>query len=223
MSLSFLNLYNEVAGQAWSMFDGEVESDDEFETSLKSSIQKAISFLWCSYPFPFTIEETTFSTVANQKGYDNVTGNIIKRKIDNEERYVIRIQDGDYLESVEDYGVLDNETGTPTHFYIKNDKIYLYPTPDDVYTIEVEYQTLKLGKNSSNVGIYELNEDTDVVNIPQKYETVFKNAIITLAMVYGIADETDENYSSYYKQYQNAYKVLLKFTKGITEQKRITF
>ena len=38
MTLTFLAIYNEVAGQAWSMYDGDAESVDEMESALKSSI-----------------------------------------------------------------------------------------------------------------------------------------------------------------------------------------
>lgn len=223
MSLNLLDIYNEVAGQAWSMFDGEIESQDEFESSLKSSIQKALSDIWCSYPFPFTLREAEIKTVAGQKAYDNVNGNIIKKKVDGDKIYMVRLKGGTYLEIVEDYGVLDDKTGTPSHFYIKNDRICLYPIPDDEYTVEIDYQTLQMGKNKKDEPIFELSEDTDIVDIPEKYEKVFKNALITLSMVYGIADETDENYSSYKRQYQRAYKILLKFTKGINKENRITW
>ena len=36
MTLTFLDIYNEVAGQAWSMYDGDAESIDEMESALKS-------------------------------------------------------------------------------------------------------------------------------------------------------------------------------------------
>ena len=59
MTLTFLTIYNEVAGQAWSMYDGDAESVDEMESALKSSINKALSEIWCSYPFPFRIKTMT--------------------------------------------------------------------------------------------------------------------------------------------------------------------
>lgn len=223
MSLNLLDIYNKVAGQAWSMFDGEIESEDEFETSLKSSIQKALSFLWCSYPFPFTIRETELKTEAGKKKYDNVNGNIIKRKIDGSKKYCIKLKDGNYLDMIEDFGGLVEATGSPTNFYIKNDNIVLYPTPDKEYTVEIEYQTLQMGKNADDEPIFELVNEDDVIDIPAKYETVFKNALITLSMVYGIADESDENYSSYHRQYRNAYKTLIRYSKGIDKENRITW
>ena len=99
----------------------------------------------------------------------------------------------------------------------------LYPTPDKEYTVEIEYQTLQMGKNADDEPIFELVNEDDVIDIPAKYETVFKNALITLSMVYGIADESDENYSSYHRQYRNAYKTLIRYSKGIDKENRITW
>ena len=40
--IKYIDLYNDVTGQPWSMFDGDVESEDEFESTVKLSIQKAL-------------------------------------------------------------------------------------------------------------------------------------------------------------------------------------
>ena len=38
MTLTFLDLYNECAGQPWSMFDNDAESAVDFESAMKISI-----------------------------------------------------------------------------------------------------------------------------------------------------------------------------------------
>ena len=53
MTLNFLDLYNECAGQPWSMFDSDAESIEDLESALKISINKAISFLWNYQPWSF--------------------------------------------------------------------------------------------------------------------------------------------------------------------------
>lgn len=35
MALTFIDIYNEVAGQAWSMYDGDADSIDEMGKCLK--------------------------------------------------------------------------------------------------------------------------------------------------------------------------------------------
>ena len=81
MALTFLDIYNEVAGQAWSMYDGDAESIDEMESALKSSINKALSEIWCSYPFPFRIKTLNISTSPNNSEYSTPNGNIIKKTV----------------------------------------------------------------------------------------------------------------------------------------------
>ena len=38
MTITLLELYNEVASQPWSMFDNDAESTDDFDAALISSI-----------------------------------------------------------------------------------------------------------------------------------------------------------------------------------------
>lgn len=80
MTLTFLTIYNEVAGQAWSMYDGDAESVDEMESALKSSINKALSEIWCSYPFPFRIKTMTITTREGVNEYATPNGNILKKQ-----------------------------------------------------------------------------------------------------------------------------------------------
>jgi len=222
MTLTYLDIYNEVTGQAWSMFDSEVEDKDEFESSVTSSIQKALTELWCSYPFPFRIKDYAIKTKIDVNSYALPTGNILKKTVAGEETYSVKIGK-EFLDYESNYETLDDETGKPRSFYVKNDKLYLYPTPDDVYKVDIEYLALQVGFNEDGEKIYQLIEDTDYLDIPEKYEVIFKNALITLAMYYAIASREDENSSSYKEQYENAYKILVEYAKGINTVKRITW
>ena len=56
MTITLLELYNEVASQPWSMFDNDAESTDDFDAALISSINKALVEIWCSYPFEFRVK-----------------------------------------------------------------------------------------------------------------------------------------------------------------------
>lgn len=80
MAIKLIDIYNSVAGQAWSMFDAEIESEDEFESSLLSSIQKAMTELWCAYPYPFRYKTHDIATISGVSSYDMPDGNIIKKK-----------------------------------------------------------------------------------------------------------------------------------------------
>ena len=220
MTLTFLDIYNEVAGQAWSMYDGDAESVDEMESALKSSINKALSEIWCSYPFPFRIKTLTIATREGGNEYETPNGNILKKTVSGTQVYSIRIGT-DYLEYLDDYETFEVKSGKPTGFYISNENIYLYPTPDNVYTVTIEYLTLAIGEDDFGTAIYSLQKEEDAINIPEKYENIFKNVLITKSMLYAIASETDENYSGYKEQYDKAYKILLNYTSGLEKERRV--
>ena len=220
MALTFIDIYNEVAGQAWSMYDGDAESIDEMESALKSSINKALSEIWCSYPFPFRNKTFTITTSSGNAQYLTPNGNIIKKTVSGKQVYSVRIGKN-YLEFLDDYETLEDREGTPTGFYIKNDSLFLYPAPDDVYTVTIEYLTLAIGENDFGDSVYFLQNDEDTIDVPEKYENIFKNALITKSMLYAIASEQDENYSGYKEQFDKAYKILISYTAGLDKEKRV--
>ena len=55
----------------------------------------------------------------------------------------------------------------------------------------------------------------------ERYEQLFKSALLPKAMYYAIASETDENYNGYKEQYEEAYKLLIKYSRGIDIDKTI--
>ena len=220
MTLTYLDIYNEVAGQAWSMYDGEIDNVDEMESALKTSINKALSEIWCSYPFPFREKTLTLTTSKGNNEYSTPNGNIIKKSVLGSQVYSIRIGKN-YLEYLENFETLEDKEDKPTGFYIKNDTLKLYPTPDNTYTITVDYLTLAIGEDDFGDSVYSLKNDNDTINIPEKYENIFKNALITKSMLYAIASESDENYSGYKEQFDKAYKILISYTSGLKKEKRV--
>ena len=221
MALDFLSLYNECAGQPWSMFDGDAESIDDLETSLKMSINKAASYLWNYYNWSFRYVETSFRTKLNKRSYNMPNGIITREVIDGTTRYGLRYN-GKPLTYIEDYMSLDDKTGEPEAFWIKGEQIHLYPIPDsNSYTISMEYLLLPYALNEEDEQIYELTEEEDRLNIPEKYEKIFRNCLISLAMIYAIADESDENHSGYQKQYEDALAILFKYCKDKIVDRRI--
>lgn len=218
--ITLIDLYNDITGQAWSMFDGDVEAQDEFESSVTSSIQKALSAIWCSYKFPFRNKTQIIKTKKGVATYSTPNGNIAQKTINNKKVYSIKIGK-EYLQYEPNYELLEDKEGKPEKFYYKNDNLYLYPTPDDNYTVEVEYWTIFAACDEDGTSKATLEEENDYIDIPEKYEHLFKMALMPLAMVYAIASETDENNSGYQKQYDNAYKNLIEFSRGIDIEKRI--
>lgn len=222
MTLTLLDIYNSVASQAWSMFDDEVDTAAEFENVLISSINKALSDLWCSTDFPFRRKTEDLLLMEGEQGYPLPDGNLVKRNVDGKKGYCVSIN-GKYLEYVEGIPNISEEKGTPEYFRIDNQNIYFYPVPDKFYEVHTEYYTLAIGTDETGKSLYSLKNDTDTIDIPEKLEELFKNALITKTMLYAIASEHDENYSSYKKQFETAYKLLLKYTTGINPERKVIF
>ncbi len=223
MTIKFLDLYNEVAEQAWSMYDSDVTTKDEFESALKSSIQKALSELWNSYKFPFRLKTYKIKTRKNKNDYNMPDGKIFKQVVNQREVYPVKYGKT-YLKYIDNYEELDIDAekgGEPTGFYIKGDRLYIYPMPDNVYNISVDYYTYVVGLNEEDEDIYTLQEEKDYIDIPEKYEIFFKNALKTLSLAYSIADVSDENYEQYMIQYERAYKLLIDSCEGLDFKKRI--
>lgn len=210
MTITFLDLYNECAGQPWSMYDPDAESKEDLEQALKISINKALNDIWNLRPWSFRETDSIIKTKPNKSSYDMPNGIIEKRVINGNTRYGV-IYGKKNLEYLPDYDYMEEKTGEPEYFYIQGERLYIYPTPDNVYSIKLKYLLLPPALTEEDEEAYELNEEEDYINIPEKYETLFRNCLISLAMVYAIADDSDENHSGYMRQYENSLKTLMQY------------
>ena len=222
MSFTLLDLYNEAASQPWSMFDNDAESTDDFDPALISSINKALVEIWCSYPFDFRIKKTIILTQKYYNKYKLPNGSIIQKNTNNGEQYAVTLNKK-YLELIENPDSLDGECGKPAGFFIKNNSIAFYPIPDKMYRVNIEYASFAVGVDENDQPVYALRVDTDSIDIPEKYEQLFINAVISKAMMYALASVSDENYSGFSVQYEKAYKLLIKASGGRTKNRRIIF
>lgn len=222
MTLTFLDLYNECAGQPWSMFDNDAESVEDFESAMKISINKALSYLWNLKFWSFRKYTQKIKTRTGRANYSKPNGIIEKKAIAGVTRYSVKYG-RTFLDYEKDYEILEDKTGEPEGFYLKGDNILFYPTPDSDYTINIDYFLLPYGLNNAEEQIYELKEDDDYINITEKYETLFKNCLISLAMIYAIADDSDENHSGYQRQYENSLKTLIDYCQSGISDRRIIF
>ena len=216
MTLKFIDLYNAAASQEWSMYDNDAKNTEEFEKALVMDLNKAVTEILYSFPFSFRERTHVLFTLPNEASYDMPSGLIIKDKSDN---YCVKLN-SKTLSLIENPKVLGNLTGIPDGFYIKGDKIILYPAPAEKLILTIDYMTLAVGENSSGDDIFALKNDSDILNVPTYLEEIFKNAVITRAMLNAISSE-DENYSAYKKQAEKAYKLLVKYSKGVGQEKAV--
>ena len=219
MTLTLLDLYNTAASQEWAMYDNDAISDSEFEDSFVLAINKSIIEILASYNFPFRERTHLILTIPKMDAYDLPSGIIKKDKIG---RYAVK-HNSILLDLIENPLDLELKLGTPEGFYIKNDKIVLYPVPQEKGLVTIDYITLAIGENAQGEEIFALKNDNDVLIVPTYLEELMKEAIITRTMLNTIASESDENYSAYQKQADKAYKLLIKYSKGVGRDKSIKF
>ena len=218
MTLTLLDLYNTAATQEWSMYDNDAENKDEFEKSLVLSINKAITEILYSYPFNFRERTHIIITVPNIETY-NIPSGIINR--DEKGDYCIKINSKSLkmLKSKPS----SKKYGIPESFYIQGEKLILNPIPIAQSIITIDYTTLAIGENQDGDEIFKLGNDTDTITVPTHLEELLKNAIIARTMLNSIASESDENYSAYKKQSETAYRLLIKYSKGVGLDKAVKF
>ena len=217
MTLTLLDLYNTTASQEWAMYDNDAVSDAEFEESLVLALNKSILEIYTSYEFPFRDRTHLILTVPKIATYSAPNGLI---KSDRNGKYLVRYN-SNLLKFIENSTELEAEFGTPEYFYIKNNNLVLYPIPLEKGIVTVDYSTLAIGENENGEEIFSLKNDTDVLTVPAYLEELVKEAIITRTMLNTIASETDENYSAYAKQADRAYRLLIKYSKGVGQDKKI--
>ena len=219
MTITLLDLYNATASQEWAMYDNDALSDAEFEDSLVLALNKAILDIYASYDFPFRERTHLILTFPKMDAYDLPNG-LIKR--DSKGNYLVKYN-SKILELIEDTSELKLKIGNPEGFYIQNDKMVLYPIPEEKGLLTIDYMTLCVGENEKGEEIFSLKKDTDILSVPIYLEELMKEAIITRTMLNTIASENDENYSAYLKQADRAYKLLIKYSKGVGQDKKIKF
>lgn len=211
MTLTLLDLYNKAATQEWSMYDNDAATDGEFEQSLVLALNKAVQEILYSYQFNFRERTHVMFTVRGMDSYDIPTG-IIKQ--DDFGNYCVKIG-GKALKLISQSVERNDEMGIPDSFYIKGYKLVLFPTPVDQLIVTIDYTTLAIGENKDGEEIFALTNDDDVITVPPHLENLFQNAVISRAMLNSIASESDENYSAYKKQSETAYRLLIKYSKGV--------
>ena len=219
MTLTLLDLYNSTATQEWSMYDNDAASDAEFETSLVLAINKAVQEILYSYPFGFRDRTHVILTAPKINSYESPTGLI---KSDNAGNYCVRL-DAKSLPYINNAGSFEVKSGVPNSFYIQNNKIILNPIPDAQYIITIDYTTLAIGENALGEEIFTLKNGDDTITVPLHLEELLKNAIISRTMLNSIASESDENFSAYKKQSETTYRLLVKYAKGVGQEKAIKF
>lgn len=213
---TFEQIVKDVARLKWSTVVLE-DSFSEVEESIKLAIKQANSYLFELKDFPFRIKKGAAVVNAGTNAFIAPTGNITLMWIENTRKYLNKLDNGDLLES---------KTAKPENFWIeygdKGASVYLYPTPDQNYSVLYKYVNSYKARDMAGNEKANLEESTDVVNLPDDpvIEDLYLHCLYTKSMVYLIADEQDENYTPYEKEFMEAYRNLLNVT-GMSYAPRI--
>lgn len=203
---NFEKIVKDVANLKWSTVVLE-DSFAEVEENVKLAVKQANSFIFGLRDFPFRIKKG--GVVTDKNVFNAPDGNISKVWVENSGRYLepLGTNDGDVLDA--------NVKGVPTHYWIdygdNGAVVHLYPTPDKSYNILYRYATNLKARDMNGNEKYNLEELTDVVNLPNDsaLEDLYMQCLYNKTMVYLIADAQDENYVPYEKQFEEAYRNLL--------------
>ncbi|MBQ6516300.1 hypothetical protein IJI31_03880 [bacterium] len=214
MALKFIDIYNDAAAQAWSMFDSEIEDKSDFDKALVSSINKALSDLWASYPFPFRLKNYSFYTRPHVVSYPLPYGQIMA----DSSGFDISLNGERLILSESEY---EDKEDLPQKFYFKNNYICLNPIPDKRYKVDMSFLTLAYSVKSDGTPVFELKNEEDLIDIPDYLNTLFKNALITKTMLYSISSKSDEIYSGYKEQFEKAFRLLVKYSKSVNTDKKV--
>lgn len=213
---TFYDIIKDVSNLRWSIVDPEPESFAEVQKAVKLAIPQAHSYIWGLSDFPFKSKKQAISLTVGQTSVLAPHGQINKIYIDGSKTYLSPIQ-------TEEVDLLEPKRGTPQYYWIEfTDEcaaINLYPQPDKAMVLVCRYETNQKAKNVNGELKANLYDMTDVLNLPQDetIEDMYLHCLYTKSMEYLIADSTDENYTPYQKEFNEAYSNLLNLT-GIKRQ-----
>lgn len=216
MTLTLLDIYNNVTGQSWSVFDTDIESQSEFDSGVLTSIQKALNVLWHSYNFSFRIKRKEIRVLKGKNIYIKPSGMIKKNGV--------KIVDENFVETLKEVKEPDIQNLTPKKpdgFYVISDKLILNNIPDKNYIIIVDYYSSKLGINNQNQGIYNLKNIDDRLDIPEQFEDLFLRTLSTKSMINAISSNSSRNFQPYINEFVENYRTLINQLSGVEHEKTI--
>ena len=216
MALTLLDIYNNVTGQSWSVFDTDIESQEEFDSGVLTSIQKALNVLLHSYNFSFILKKKEIRITKDKNVYIKPSGMIKKNGV--------KLIDEDSVITLKEVNEPLNQNLSPKKpdgFYIESDKLFLNTIPDKNYTLIVYYYSSKLGINNQNQGIYNLKNFDDRLDIPEQFEDLFLRALATKSMINAISSNASRNFQPYINEFVENYRTLILQSSGVEHDKTI--
>jgi len=202
-----MKTFDEILDKVYSqpeLIDKLKTAFDEYTDDEKNAVLIALDEIWEEFDYPFKERTTSFVTVASTVEYDLPYGKLKDKGL----------KESTASRTMTKYTNFDNIpvlTGKPYGYCVEDNSIKLYPTPDDVYTINMKYFTDYKATDGAGTPVEQdtLVLETDVLNIPDYLENHF---LITLGYKAGMnissAPASDEEYTHWSNNYQRALALL---------------
>lgn len=184
----------------------KVSSWGNVKNEALNGLNRAVRVLWNSKEWNFRreIKKINLNSGKSSVGLSNCILGQDGLRVDN-----------DVLFYDKDVPFYDAKTGKPDRYYITNkDKIILYPTPDDNYTLFMEtFSTMPIVA-SDDTKKTTFTEEDDILNITERLEPLFIDCLNYFCNEILNGDVTDEEYQEHTLRYSEVYKLLEKADQG---------
>lgn len=216
---NFYEIILNVSNLRWSIVDPEPSSFEEVQKAVKLAVCQAHSYIWGLKDFFFKQRKAIYPLNAGENTFLAPKGTIKKIWVAGEKEYLSE------LENQEDIDFCSEEKGQPLNYWIEMSDfgpiVKLNPCPDKKIQVFVRYDSEMKVKSASGDEKVNFSERDDVPNLPDDpvLEDLYLHCLNTKAMVYLVADETDENYKPYIQEFNEAYRALLKYRTTMTDRR----
>jgi hypothetical protein len=131
---------------------------------IKLLLNSALKEICSTFPWQF---RKTFTEITTNSGISeyNSPGELISLKINGQTLSLFYT----YSEDYQDFGEF---SGVPREFIDTNGKFILYPTPDKVYTIKIDYYTNLFAVDNMSLPKLEMDLETDNPIIPVQFQDI---------------------------------------------------
>ena len=216
---TFYDIIKDVSNLRWSIVDPDPDSFAEVQKAVKLAIRQAHAYIWGLDDFPFKRKKDAIRFPANVNAVLAPKGTISRVWVEGESEPLTEI-------AAEDADYLDPQFGKPELYWVEfsdeGQAIKVYPTPDKETIIMVRYATSYMAKSAEGDEKYNLEDLDDTLNIPNDptVEDAYCHCLYTKSMEYLVADDTDENYKPYQKEFLEAYRNLVNMS-GVKREPRL--
>lgn len=220
MTITAQRLLTELGRRAWSGFNADdmiFSSDDSFQ--CQSELNSALRYLINLQDFPFRTKEQSLNTSKGLKTYSMPEGQITS---------IYNVENLGALNFIGDSSKYDKTAiGTPEAFWIEynnpDEKIRLYPIPDDRYQYKVVYNQFKPVISVDGETKFEFTREDDFINMPEHLEYLFMDCLVLRVMQTNNKDQQDENYVPIINEFNEAWKVFLRACKPVRKSTRVVW